>query len=174
MPNPGFRSAGVTAAATLAILGSSSALLAWVYFILKLLNAPPNFRGQHLYELFPWTTLLIALVPPALIAVGLRLGVGLYQLRPWARLAALLWASIALLFCLGMIAFRPFETFFIPERFVSEFQSFQQLVALGFIMMLMPVSIWWLFFFRAKSVRLQFVPADTELPKQSTASFEKS
>jgi len=162
MANARFRSAGVTAAATLAILGSSTALLTWGYFVLRVLNAPPDVDGKHLYELFPLTVALIAAVPPVVIFIGLRLGIGLFQLEPWARLAALIWASMALLFCLGMIAFRPFETFFIPDRFVSEFQSFQQLVAVAFIIMLMPVSIWWLFYFRSKSVRVQFLPADSE------------
>ena len=174
MANPHARSAGVTAAATLAILGSSSALLAWGYFVLSLFNAPPDIHGNHLYELFPWTTLLIVLVPPVLVAIGLRMGVGLFQLKPWARLAALIWASVALLFCLGMIAFRPFETFFIPDRFVSEFQSFRQLVAIAFILMLMPVSIWWLFFFRFHSVKLQFLPAGAEALPQSAANPERS
>ena len=172
MGNPRLRSAGVTAAATLAILGSASALLAWGYFVLLVLNAPPDIHGKHLYQLFPLAFALVAVVPPALIAIGVRMGIGLLQLRPWARLAALIWASVALFFCLGMIAFRPFETFFFPNRFVTEFQSFRQLVAIAFIIMLMPVSIWWLFYFRAKSVRLQFLAAEAEASSPSAASPE--
>ena len=161
MPNPRPRSASVTAAATLAVLGSTSALLVWCYFFLVLLNLPPDIHVNHPYEVFPFTFLLVALVPPLLVALGIRTGIGLFQLRPWARLAALIWASLALAFCLAVIAFRPFETFFFPEHFVSELQSFKQFIAIAFILLLMPVSIWWLFLFRTKSVKLQFLQADS-------------
>jgi len=93
-----------------------------------------------------------------LIASGIRTGIGLFQLKPWARRAALLWASVALCFCLYMIAFRPFETFFIPDRFVSEVESFKQLLAISLMVAMFPISIWWIFFFRLPSVKRQFEP----------------
>ena len=95
-------------------------------------------------------------VPLFLIASGIRTGIGLFQLKPWARRAALLWASVALCFCLYMIAFRPFETFFIPERFVGELESFKQLLAISLVVALFPVSLWWIFFFRLSGVKRQF------------------
>jgi hypothetical protein len=150
------RSAGVTAAATLAVLGSAIAFLIWGASILPLVNLPANAKGQHLYEIRPMAFALVALVPPLLVALGLFTGVGLFQLRPWARRAALLWASIVLAFCLSMIAVRPFETFAIPEHFVTEAESMRQLLAISAVVMLLPVSIWWLFFFRLKSVVAQF------------------
>ena len=150
------RSAGVTCAAALAILGSGSALFVWGNLFLGVLNAPTVHHGKHLYELFPITLFLMFTVPLFLIASGIRTGIGLFQLKPWARRAALLWASVALCFCLYMIAFRPFETFFIPSQFVSELESFKQLLAISLVIALFPVSIWWIFFFRLPSVRKQF------------------
>jgi hypothetical protein len=174
MPTPGPRSASVTAAATLAILGSASALLIWCYFFLAMLNLPADQNGRHPYEMFPFTFLLVALVPPTLIALGVSIGVGLFRLQPWSRIAALVWASIALAFCLAMIAFRPFETFFFPDRFVSEAQSFKQLIAISFVMLLLPVSVWWLFLFRAKSVKLQFLSAGSQSAGQEPFRAGKS
>jgi len=104
-------------------------------------------------------------VPLFLIASGVRTGVGLFQLKPWARRAALLWASVALCFCLYMIAFRAFETFFIPDHFVSEVDSFKQLLAISLIVALFPISVWWIFLFRMPSVKRQF-----EQPAQSEAA----
>jgi Na+/melibiose symporter-like transporter len=150
------RSAGVTAAATLAVLGSVLAFFLWGWLFLPLLNLSPDAKGQHAYQVHPITFALIALVPPFLVALGVRTGLGLFQLRPWARKAALLWASIALAFCLSMIALRPFETFAIPERLVTEAESMKQLLAVSAVFMLLPISIWWLFFFRLKSVVEQF------------------
>jgi heme/copper-type cytochrome/quinol oxidase subunit 3 len=150
------RSAGVTCAAALAILGSATAFVVWGSLFLNVLNAAPDTHGKHLYELHPFAFVLIATVPFFLIASGIRTGIGLFQLKPWARQAALLWACIAIVFCLLMIAFRPFETFFIPEHFVSEVESFKQLLAVSLILALLPVSLWWIFYFRLPSVKRQF------------------
>ena len=150
------RSAGVTCAATLAILGSGSALFVWGSFFLGVLNSPPIIHDKHLYEIYPFSLFLLFAVPLFLIASGIRTGIGLFQLKPWARRAALLWAGVALSFCLFMIAFRPFETFFIPERFVSDVESLKQLLAISLLVALFPVSLWWIFFFRLPSVKRQF------------------
>jgi len=50
-------------------------------------------------------------------------------------------------------------------------ESLKQLLAIGFILMLLPVSIWWLFFFRSEGVKMQFLAADssTALQEQSVA-----
>jgi hypothetical protein len=150
------RSAGVTCAAALAILGSSSALYIWGSFFLGVMNADPGPGGKHLYQVYPFTILLLFSVPLFLIASGIRTGIGLFQLKQWARRAALLWASVALCFCLYMIAFRPYETFFIPERFVSELERLKQFLALSLMVALFPISLWWIFFFRLPSVKRQF------------------
>jgi len=161
------RSAGVTCAAALAILGSGSALFVWGSLFLGVLDAEPNAQGKHLYELFPFTLLLMFSVPLFLIASGVRTGIGLFQLKPWARRAALVWASVALGFCLYMIAFRPFETFFIPEHFVSELESFKQLLAISLLVALFPVSLWWIFFFRLPGVKRQFEQPAEQPPPQN-------
>ena len=150
------RSAGVTCAAALAILGSTSALCVWGSLFLGVMNSPAGPNGKHLYEDYPFTLLLLFSVPLFLIASGIRTGIGLFQLRQWARRAALLWASVALCFCLYMVAFRPYQTFFIPDRFVGELESFKQLLALSLMVALFPISLWWIFFFRLPSVKRQF------------------
>jgi len=169
MANANSRSAAVTAAATLSLLGCSGALLFWGYFILSLLNAPANRHGRHAYELRPGLFLLIAAVPPAVIALGIRTGLGLFQLRPWARISALVWASFTFAFCLALIAFRPFETFFIPDHFVGPLESMKQLIAISLLILLMPSSIWWLVLFRLKSVRAQFDKGAEQMREPSAA-----
>jgi hypothetical protein len=156
MANPHPRSAGVTAAATLALLGCGTAFFFWGYLLLALMNASPDQFGRRFYDVHPIFFLSFALVPSAVIALGIRTGIGLFHLRPWARVSALLWASITLAFCLGLIAFRPFETFIIADHFVSELQSFKQLVSVALIILLLPSSVWWLYLFRAKDVKKQF------------------
>lgn len=169
MSSPSPRSAGVTAAATLAILACASAFFVWGNFFLTLLNAPPDTDGKQLYQTHTIAFLLISVVPSVLIALGLLTGIGLFRLRGWARRAALVWASIALFFSLAVIAFRPYETFFIPERFVSDFESLKQLAAISFVLLLLPLSVWWLFLFRSQSVKQQFLSSDSRSsPSAST------
>ena len=156
MASPTIRSAGVTASATLSLLGSASALLVWGWFFLGLMALPRDSQGKLAYLAHPIAFISLALVPPLLIALGLRLGVGLFGLKPWARKAALLWATLALTFSLSVIAFRPYETFVIPERFVGEAESVKQLLAIALLIFIFPISLWWIFFFRRPSVILQF------------------
>ena len=156
MGKPHPRSAGVTAAATLALLGCGTAFFFWGYLLLVLMNASPDEHGRRFYDVHPIFFVIFALVPSAVIALGIRTGIGLFQLRPWARVSALVWALITLVFCLGLIAFRPFETFFIADHFVSELQSFKQLISVALIILLLPSSVWWLFLFRAEDVKKQF------------------
>jgi hypothetical protein len=154
------RSAGVTASATLAMLGSASALVVWGWVFRGLATLPPDDHGRHAYQSHPIAFLSLALVPPLLIAIGLRMGVGLFQLKPWARKAALLWATMALTFSLSVIAFRPYQTFVIPERFVSDAESLKQLLAVALLIFTFPVSVWWIFYFTRPSVKLQFQPVN--------------
>jgi len=156
MTNPSPRTAGVTAAATLALLGCTTSFFLWGSVLLNILNAPADAHGRHFYQTHPTFFLAFALVPSSVIAIGIRTGIGLIQLRPWARVAAMAWASITLAFCLALIALRPFQTFVIPETFVGPAQSLKQLAAIAFVILLLPVSVWWLFLFRSKGVKLQF------------------
>jgi hypothetical protein len=154
------RSAGVTAAATYAILCCLTVLFLWGFFVLQLLNTR-DYEGYTFFDYFPVSFALVAVVPPALISMGIRTALGLLQLRPWARRASLIWAAIALTLCVGLIAFRPFETFVIPQHFVSQSVLIRQMVAISFVLMLLPVSVWWLFYFRTKSVKRQFLAPES-------------
>ncbi len=152
------RSAGITASAILSVLIGIAILLLWGFFFRGIMAIPRFKNGKYIYQIFPLLCGLIILVPPVLAATSIRMGIGLFQLRSWARKLALLWASVAMAFCLAIIALRPFETFFLPTDFASETFYFLQLLALTAIFSLLPVSMWWLFYFRLASVKAQFEP----------------
>ncbi len=154
-------SAGITAAATLGALGSFSALFAWGWFFLTMLGLPADGKGRQVYQTHPLSFFAIALIPPLLIAMALRTSIGLFQLRPWARRSALLWASLALLFSSSVIAFRPYETFVISEEFSSNVASFKQLFAFSFVIFTFPVAAWCLLYFTRKRVIAQFEQSTT-------------
>lgn len=158
-------SAGVTAAATLGILGSVSALFTWGWFLRSMISLPADSTGKPAYESHPIAFFGIALVPPLLIGMGLRIGVGLFQLRPWARRGALVWASLALVFSSAVIALRPYETFVIPTDFVSSEISFRQLLAVAFVIFTFPFGAWWLILFTRRHVIAQF---ETSTPQENS------
>ncbi len=162
-----FRSAGVTAAAGLGILGSISALIVWGWFFLGMLGLPRDNDGRRAYESHPLAFFAIALVPPFLIGFGLRISIGLFQLRPWARRGALFWAAIALAFSSAVIAFRPYETFVISENFVSSEESFRQLLAVSFVIFTFPFGAWWLLLFTRRHIIAQFERATPFPPVDS-------
>jgi hypothetical protein len=149
------RSAGVTAAATYALLCCATVFVLWGMVLLRMLNLRDD-QGRSYYELFPISFAMTALLPPAIVAVGVRTAIGVLQLRPWARVLSMVWAAVCLTLCLALITLRPFETFVIPHHFVSELTLTRQMVAISFVFMLLPVSVWWLFYFRRQTVKSQF------------------
>jgi hypothetical protein len=153
---PFFRSAGITAAATLIILESVTVLLVWLYYLVALLNLPADSTGRHIYEYLPLTFFLLASVPPLISAIGIRIGVGLFNLKEWARVAALIWGAVALVLCLSIIATRPFETFVFPEHVVTDIEYARQLLVISVLILFLPMGGWLLFFFRRESVKAQF------------------
>ncbi len=163
-----IRSAGVTAAASLGILGGVSALLVWGWFFLSTVNLPADSHGNHSYQAHPVSFFTFALIPPLLIALSIRTSIGLFQLKPWARRSALLWAAFALLFSSLVIAFRPYETFAIREEYVSSLESLKQLLAVSFVIFTFPVGAWCLLYFTRKRVIAQF---DRALQKDPTESL---
>lgn len=160
-----IRSAGVTAAATLGILGSISAFLVWGWFFVSTVNLPSDRQGKHSYQTHPIVFFTFALIPPVLVAMCIRTSIGLFQLKPWARRSALLWASLALLFSSFVIALRPYETFAIPAEFVSSLESLKQLLAISFVIFTFPVGAWCLLYFTRARVIAQF---DSALHSSST------
>lgn len=162
-----FRSAGITAAATLIILESVAVLLVWVFYFVSLVNLPPDNAGRHVFQYLPVTFLLLASVPPLISAIGIRIGVGLFNLKAWARVGALIWGAIALALCLGIIATRPFETFVFPEQVVTDIEYARQLLVISVLILFLPMGAWLLFFFRRTSVKAQFRPSSA-MPAEPT------
>jgi hypothetical protein len=164
-PAPISRSAGVTAAATFAILASLAAIYIWWPICTNMLSIPPDARGQHVYQKHPLLFITFTTLLPLFIALAFSTGLGLFFLKSWSRKSALLCATLALAFSVCMIAFRPYETFYISENYVGESESFQQILAVSFVFFLLPLAVWWLLYFTRKNVIAQFPSSP---PKNST------
>jgi hypothetical protein len=159
------RSAAITAAAALAIVGSCIALLAWGWFGYLLFQAVESFHANGI-SLKRGDILLVfatAILPPAFAILGLQTGVGLFRLSGWARRSALLWAGFSLALCIYLLASNPYEILVLDsEHWSSELALLKQFFAQALLIALAPVSIWWIFLFTRASVKAQFAPAHTE------------
>jgi len=134
----------------------------------------PRRSGTHLLRSVSRDVFPGGAGAPAVIAGALRTAIGLLQLRPWARLLSMFWAAGCVTFCLAIIAFLPFETFVIPRQFVSQIVLTKQMIGVSFVVMLLPVSVWWLFYFRTRNVKLQFLSCDSTEAASVTSSSEKT
>lgn len=164
MTNSTPRSAGVTAAATFALLGSLAAVYVWWPIFTNMIRIPPDAAGQHVYQKHPLLFVTFTALLPIFITIAFSTGLGLFFLKSWARKTALLCAAVALIFSVCMIAFRPYETFYISENYVPENESFQQFLAISFLFFLLPLGVWWLVYFTRKKVIAQFTSSASHTP----------
>jgi hypothetical protein len=159
------RSAAITAAATLAIVGSCVALLGWGWFSYLLFETVQSFRRQGIP--FKNSQILFigaaAVIPPVLAFLGLQTGAGLFRLEAWARKSALLWAATSLLFCIFLLVNYPYQIFVIDsDHWSSELVLLKQFFAQALLIALTPISVWWIFLFTRLSVKAQFADAQNE------------
>jgi hypothetical protein len=170
------RSAGVTIAAVVALLGSAflaySAILGF-FSILSVSRFSP--AGQTRPE-FNQTQMLAAAVMGSLVDLGLAgwgilTGIGLLRLKTWSRISVLVFAgALALVAAFGVliIMFLP-----LPGRpnAGQGYHSFFRVIAAPIWFIPLSVSVWWLVFFSRKSVVAQFSAAPVAADYSPTQAF---
>jgi hypothetical protein len=159
------RSGDVTAAAIVLFFGSGLLLLFALIAIAgaALVPSPPaaryaQFLGVAFYAGFA--------------AWGIATGVGILQLRSWARISAIVMSAIAIFFCvcgaigLTLVPMISRQTPDMPPAFGTI------AVAVGAVMFLIPlaIAIWWLVLFTRKRVVVEFAVRGAAQP--SLASVE--
>ena len=165
MPVATQRSAAITAAATLAIVGSCIVLLAWGWFSYLVFETVQSFhhKGIALKNSEILFICAAAVIPPVLAFLGLQTGAGLFRLDAWARKSALVWAGTSFLFCVFLLVSYPYQILVIDsDHWSSELVLSKQFFAQALLIALAPVSIWWIFLFTRLSVRAQFANAQNE------------
>lgn len=164
--------ASIIAAGVIAILGSLLVLAGTGIglFTLLLVKLPATLPEQPAFA----KTVGIATMAVAMACsiFGIATAVGLFLLRNWARLSAVVWAGIC--FCFGLIGI-PIALFIsiptssaspgLPANFALSFR----LILLAIYGVPLAVGIWWLILFNRKAVKEQFAVApssvDLSLPQ---------
>lgn len=156
MNNSSERSAAVTAAGVVAIIGSVVTVLGVLFGLFGLLIASRLPSGPQ--SLPAARTLALATMALFLgVAVfGIFTGVGLLRFKNWARISALVWAGITApisTLILVVFAFIPFPS---SPNAPANFTVFLLIFAAIFYGVPLGVAIWWLILFTRKSIAARF------------------
>jgi len=165
------RSASVTAAAIVAILGSLLVLLGCSFAFFAFLLAKLPGPGSQLPPAMRYMMLGTQAFMMFLSVVGVATGIGLLYLRNWARIFILTWGGLAVLFgVIGMffIFLMPISTNLNAPELTAETLPSVRLIVLLVYGVPLAVGIWWLFLFNRASVKAQFrgaaLPDDPSVP----------
>jgi hypothetical protein len=153
------RSASVTAAAVVAILGGLFLLLccsvAFFAFLLVKLPGPAS-------ELPPFVRTAMLATQGFMMCLslfGIATGIGLIYLRNWARVSILIWGGMAVFFGgIGIpIAFlMPFPATPNAPDLPAESMQAVRWIFLAIYAMPLLIGVWWLILFNRKTVKAQF------------------
>jgi hypothetical protein len=149
-------SASVIVAGVVAILGSALAI-----FISALgLIGTALISSTPIRENLPAPAKSVAMVTllffMAVAGFGIFTGVGLFRLKSWARISALVWAGIIAFFSALILLFLPFIP--LPETSTGQSVPAAHLKVLMYLAygILLVVGIWWLILFTRPGIRAQF------------------
>ena len=156
------RSAGVTAAAVVALLGSVCAALFGVLWIFSMYLFPAGHSlGSASPNNIPSPLTLTELVVMSLLGFGfagwgLATTIGLFKLKPWSRISILIFSSVVAVLTTTFIPILQFLS--LPKApGTAELSSFAFHLTLNiFLGVPLGIAIWWLVFFSRSSVGEQF------------------
>lgn len=145
------RSGDVTASAIILFFGSGLLLLLGAFGFLgaMLASVPPELRGLQFFRLLFYAVLA---------TWGIATGIGVLQLRPWARISMIVTSSLAICGCIsGAFGLMLIPTILkqvpgAPPAFASV------MVVAGAMILVIPlaIAIWWLVLFTRQRVALEF------------------
>jgi hypothetical protein len=152
-------SASVIIAAILAILGSLFAMLCLGLGLMGLYLGPAA-NGSPEVPAIPQPVVAAATAGIVFLfvlsVVGIITGIGLFQLKNWARMSALIWAGIAVLFCtLTVVAILIFPFPTLPTAQSTNMTSVKALLVVFYGIPIV-VGVWWLILFNQKNTRALF------------------
>lgn len=157
MSIPRARTASITAAGVVAIIGSVLVLLgAALGLIGILIIAPVSGTGPAV----PRFTKFIAEGTIAFILalgiLGVFTGVGLLRLRNWARISTLVWSGVTVAMCAFVLVIMVIAPFPAPPNAPTNLAGFVRATVLIFYGIPLAIGTWWLILFNKKSVTDQF------------------
>src|SRR5271155_10056 len=147
------RSAGVTASAIIALLGSAVFLILGVFGLIGTAAAPIPETQPHYMKQFMW--IMMGLWFGA-AGWGIASAVGLLQLKGWARNSILIFSGLLLLVSVPGLLVIPFTPIEQAAGLPNGFTAVVRIFLVAIFGALAGIGVWWIVFFNKKSVRAQF------------------
>lgn len=164
-------SAGVIIAAVVAAIGSVLTMFCLALGAMGLYLTPAGKSSPGVPPIPPSALAaagIMLVVMFALAIFGFCTGIGLFLLKNWARISALIWAGFTVFFCFLALLFilvLPFPA--VPTASGVSMTAVKGMLALFYGVPIM-IGVWWLILFNQKSTKAQFtgtsVVAAPELP----------
>ncbi len=160
------RSASVTAAGIVAIIGSVLTLLGSCLIVVAILVTPASQTGPQLPSFVRNLTVGAIAFFAGLAILGIFTGVGVLRLKSWARISALVWSGITAAICgfgLAFLTFIPLPTPASSPTPVS-IMAFVRVTTGLFYAVPLGIAIWWLILFNRNGIAAQFAAPGTDVP----------
>ncbi|HEY6464533.1 MAG TPA: hypothetical protein VIY69_00995 [Candidatus Acidoferrales bacterium] len=152
------RSVGVTLSAVLVFFGCAMALLCAVLIAFASQISPSQVLSTPLVRAVLIVEIVIAL---AFVGWGIASGIGLLQLKQWARMSMIVFSGIMICFCLIPMAIFLFVPLPQVEGMPANFGVMVRILVVLFYCFFVALGAFWIYFFNRKSVKAQFAPATT-------------
>lgn len=138
------------------VLGSLIVLYGFIYFAADVVKGLK--LGIPLPHLADAPDLCFIILPTAFALLGLATGFGLLRMKEWARKAMIFLSTVPVLGCALLLLFAPASVF--PPRQPNKAPLFGSEFFFGILdyvlVLLTPISLWWLILFTRASVRSEF------------------
>jgi hypothetical protein len=160
------RSAGVTAAAVVAMLGSICiATLGLLGFYAMRLQSLEGYQSGPPPAQPPFSPITVLTLGISFGALGLATGIGMLRLQNWARISALIFSGFVTVYAFLFIPVFWFVSLYeIPG--IDASSAFSIRLTMGiFLFVLAGIVIWWLVLFSRSSVAEQFLGARLQVER---------
>jgi hypothetical protein len=141
----------IVAVAAIQLLGGLAALVPPGLYFVALIQSHRLFPTLNFQSLDPAVYAVYVAIPICFGLFGIVASIGLLRLREWARRITLLLSIISVSGCALLIILRPPSVFPLAIGGGLYFLAFELLLVI-----LIPISIWWLILLTRESVRSQF------------------
>lgn len=149
------RSIGVTLSAVVVFIGCGVAVLAAVGLAFFSNVTPSQVLTMPLMRA---VLIIEILVDLAFVAWGISSGIGLLQLRPWARISMIVYSGLMISFCVIPMAI----FLFVPIPRVEGVTANFGMMVRGFLELFygffVALGAFWIYFFNKRSTKVQFAP----------------
>ena len=149
-------SRSVAGASVVLLMGS---LITFLGSLLMFADAVESYHlaGQPLSGIVNARLLVFFVLPASFSLLGIVTAIGLFALREWARKSAIFLSTIPVISCASLLLVRPGAVFPLDAQYaILTVGSLGIVMCAYLLVILIPVSAWWLILFTRAKVRAQF------------------